>query len=188
MRKIENTYYEDFMREKRQAEEARRAAGQKNKKKRKKKLGGGAIAAIITGAVLVVAALLAVTYVTVDNYVFEPQRQRDAYMEAYRSSQVFMDGVEVDGVDISGLSPEQAKERIEEKHANDPFEDIKFTLALSADAKRTTEEAKAAKAAELKALEAETAETMKDIENSEGGVADDGLEEGETGDDASPVF
>ncbi|MBQ4061743.1 MAG: VanW family protein [Christensenellaceae bacterium] len=179
MRKITNYFEEETKAPERKEKTPR------NKKNADKKPGNKKVIVII---IAVIAALLVAAgiYFALDAAGITPASKRRAYMEAINTSDTFLKGVEVDGVDISGLTVEEAAARIEQAHAEDPFEEVRFVLSLPENAKAIKDAADIAREEAAKELE----ETLKETEEANEGnpIVEEGeIVEEEPAPEAEPV-
>lgn len=72
---------------------------------------------IIICAIILLAVAVSVFVITTKNARAEEQRQKMEKLNAILTSETFVEGISVGGVDISGLTVEEAKEKLEDQNA-----------------------------------------------------------------------
>lgn len=77
----------------------------------------GKTLAIIICAIILLAAAVSFFVITTKNAREEEQRKKAERLNEILTSETFVDGVSVGGIDISGLTTEEAKELLEEKNS-----------------------------------------------------------------------
>lgn len=72
---------------------------------------------IIICAIILLAVAVSVFVITTKNARAEEQRQKMEKLNAILTSETFVEGISVGGVDISGLTVEEAKEKLKDQNA-----------------------------------------------------------------------
>jgi len=119
---------------------------------------------IVVICVLVVAIAAAAFFVYYTQQQKQIAEEQQKVVETIQNLEVFHEGVEIDGVNVTGLTKEEAKAYIEAAHAE---EDVKLVYSVSAnaaysEAKAAADQRAAEEAAKQEAAAAEAAKAVED--------------------------